>query len=103
MKRLIMMLLLVALAIPATAFAGVGAAAAEVNTVTPSTNDTTRPAAKAYVDVTPGPGTASLAFTTPNAWYSCFEYRTDGDTSSEDQRHQPQHRSSRMVCIPRSA
>ena len=39
MKRLTMMLLLVALAITATGFAGVGAAAAEVNAVTPSTND----------------------------------------------------------------
>jgi hypothetical protein len=78
-----MMLLLVALAISATAFAGVGAAAAEVNTVTPSTNGINKASGSAYVDVTPGPGTASLAFTTPNAWYSCFEYRTDGDTTQK--------------------
>ena len=80
MKRLIMMLLLAALAISATAFAGVGAAAAEVNAVTPSTNVINKASGLAYVDVTPGPGTATLSSHTSNS-ASCFEYRTDGDTS----------------------
>ena len=101
MKRLIMMLLLAALAITATAFATTGSAA-EVNAVTPSTNDINKANGNAYVDVTPGPGTASLAFKTPNAWYSCFEYRTDGDTSQKtsDTNH---NASSLTVCTPTCA
>ena len=100
MKRLIMMLLLVALAITATAFATTGGAA--VNAVTPSTNDINKTNGDAHVDGTPGPGTASLAFTTTNAWYSCFEYRTDGDTSQKTSDAQPQPDVT-MACIPTRA
>lgn len=41
----------------------------------------------AYVDATPGPGTVTLTFHQPHAFYSCFEYRYDGNVP--DQRTSP--------------
>jgi len=58
-----------------------GSALADVNSVTPSTNDANRTAGWAYADVVPGPGTATMTFHSTRGFYSCFEYRTDGDTS----------------------
>ncbi len=57
------------------------AALADVNSVTPSTNDANRAKGWAYVDVTPGVGTATLELHSTRSFLSCFEYRTDGDTS----------------------
>ena len=48
---------------------------------TPSTNDINRTNGWAHVDVTVGPGSATMTFITTRNFYSCFEYRTDGDTS----------------------
>ena len=63
-----------------TIFAVVGLA--EVNDVTPSTNDYNKDNGYAYVTRDEvGPGYGIFTFTTPNSWASCFEYRSDGDTS----------------------
>ena len=60
----------------------VGVATAEVNAVTPSTNDINRTNGWAHVDqVSQGIGTTDLDFISTRNFYSCFEYRTDGDTS----------------------
>lgn len=57
-------------------------AAAEVNAVTPSTNDINRTIGWAHVDqVDVGIGTTTLRLISTRAFASCFEYRTDGDTS----------------------
>lgn len=58
-----------------------GPALAAVNAVTPSTNDINRTNGWAHVDVTVAKGSAMLTFASTRAFYSCFEYRTDGDTS----------------------
>jgi hypothetical protein len=58
-----------------------GSTLAAVNGVTPSTNDANQSKGWAYVDVVPGPGTATMTFHSTRSFYSCFEYRTDGDTS----------------------
>lgn len=54
---------------------------AEVNTVTPSTNDNNKTNGWAHVNVTPKVGEVELEFVNPRSLWSCFEYRTDGDTS----------------------
>ena len=55
---------------------------AEVNSVTPSTNDTNITNGWAHVNqIDVGVGTTELEFVTTRDFYSCFEYRTDGDTS----------------------
>jgi hypothetical protein len=55
---------------------------AEVNAITPSTNDTNRDNGWAHVNQTEvGVGTTTLEFVSTRSFYSCFEYRTDGDTS----------------------
>jgi hypothetical protein len=59
---------------------GAGVAGADVNPVTPSANALNQASGYAYVSVTTGLRTATLTFHTSNWWYSCFEYRTDGDT-----------------------
>lgn len=57
-------------------------ASAAVNATTPSTNDINRTNGWAYVDVvTVGVGEIELKFTNERSFASCFEYRTDGDTS----------------------
>jgi Right handed beta helix region len=53
------------------------------NAVTPSTNDTNRANGWAHVDVTPDAGSATLTFVSTRVFYSCFEYRTDGDTTQQ--------------------
>ncbi len=59
-----------------------GIASADVNAVTPSTNDINRTNGWAHVDqLSAGVGTTDLQFISTRAFYSCFEYRTDGDTS----------------------
>jgi hypothetical protein len=63
------------------------AALADVNSVTPSTNDANRSNGWAYVDVVAGPGTATMTFHSTRSFYSCFEYRTDGDTSQRLTEH----------------
>lgn len=60
----------------------VGVVNAAVNAVTPSTNDINRTNGWAHVDqVSQGVGTTDLQFISTRGFYSCFEYRTDGDTS----------------------
>ena len=60
----------------------VGVGGAAVNAVTPSTNDINRTNGWAHVDqLSQGPGTTNLQFISSRSFYSCFEYRTDGDTN----------------------
>jgi len=57
---------------------------AEVNAVTPSTidiNKTKNPMWAHVNQLNMGPGTTDLQFVSMREFYSCFEYRTDGDTS----------------------
>ena len=62
--------------------ASTNVAFAAVNAVTPSTNDINRTNGWAHVDqVSSGIGTTTLEFISTRAFLSCFEYRTDGDTS----------------------
>lgn len=59
-----------------------GVVSAAVNAVTPSTNDANRTNGWAYVEqLSQGVGTTELQFTSTRGFASCFEYRTDGDTS----------------------
>jgi hypothetical protein len=59
-----------------------GAALADVNPVTPSTNDINRDLGWAHVDASNAAvGSVDLTFVSERAFWSCFEYRTDGDTS----------------------
>jgi len=66
-----------------------GAALAAVNSVTPSTNDANKANGWAYVDVTVDPGMATLTFHSTRPFWSCFEWRTDGDTSQRQSPHNP--------------
>ncbi len=75
MKKAILVLASMALVL------GAGFAFAVVNAVTPSTNDQNQLNGWAYVDVTPGIGEVTADFISTRNFYSCFEYRTDGDTS----------------------
>lgn len=57
---------------------------AEINSVTPSTNDINRTNGWAHVDqVSKGIGTTTLRFIGARPFAGCFEYRTDGDTSQK--------------------
>ena len=68
--------LVAALAVPA---------AAEVNTVTPSTNDINITNNWAHYDVlNTGFGEVTVEFVQPRNFYACFEWRIDGDTSPAD-------------------
>jgi hypothetical protein len=59
-------------------------AATAASAQTPSTNDLNRTLGWAHVDQTSiGVGTSDFAFISTRAFYSCFEYRTDGDTSQK--------------------
>ena len=59
-----------------------GTALGAVNAVTPSTNDINRTNGWAHVDqVSAVRGETTLRFISTRAFFSCFEYRTDGDTS----------------------
>lgn len=79
MKRLLVFALslglVAALAVPAVA---------AVNAVTPSTNDANRTLAWAHFDVvTVGVGEVNVDFISTRGFASCFEYRSDGDTSQK--------------------
>lgn len=55
---------------------------AAINVVTPSTNDINRTNGWAHVDeVSVGIGVVDLEFISERNFFSCFEYRTDGDIS----------------------
>lgn len=55
---------------------------ADINAVTPSTNDINRTKDWAHVDeLSKDIGEVTLQFISTRSFYSCFEYRTDGDTS----------------------
>lgn len=70
------------LAILFSALLSLGVAVAAVNEVTPSTNDDNRDAGWAHVNqLSSGPGFVTLEFVSTNGWFSCFEFRSDGDTS----------------------
>jgi hypothetical protein len=70
------------LMIAALLFAFVGVANAEVNSVTPSTNDINTTNGWAHVnEVNVDIGEVTLEFVSTRNFYSCFEYRTDGDIS----------------------
>jgi hypothetical protein len=56
-----------------------GTALAAVNAVTPSTNDINRTNGWAHVNEVAGVGSVDLEFVSTREFYSCFEYRTDGD------------------------
>jgi hypothetical protein len=56
-------------------------ATAQVNP-TPSTNDINRANGWAHVNqIAVGIGSTTLEFVSTRSFFSCFEYRTDGDTS----------------------
>ncbi len=80
MKRLI------ALAMSLGLVAAIAApVAAEVNSVTPSTNEQNAQLGWAHFAVgSVGPGEATVDFISSRGFYSCFEYRSDGDTSQRD-------------------
>ena len=60
------------------------AVSADVTTVTPSTNEINKTNGWAHVDVvSTGVGNVVLNFVNPRSLWSCFEYRTDGDTSQK--------------------
>lgn len=78
MKKLLISLLVGIIALGVSA----GVVLAAVNAVTPSTNDINRTNGWAHVDqLTEVVGTTDLQFISTRSFYSCFEYRTDGDTS----------------------
>ena len=63
-------------------FVFVGVASAEVNSVTPSTNDINKTNGWAHVnEISSDVGEVTLEFVSTRIFYSCFEYRTDGDTT----------------------
>ena len=65
----------------ALVLSAVGMAAAEVNAVTPSTNDINRDNGWAHFNVVEDdvPGQVTVEFVNPRAHFSCFEYRSDGE------------------------
>jgi len=78
MKKLVASIAMTAILV----LGSVAAASAAVNAVTPSTNDINRTNGWAHVDqLSEGVGTTDLQFISTRPFYSCFEYRTDGDTS----------------------
>jgi len=63
-------------------FGFAGVVSADVNPVTPSTNDINRTKGWAHVDqLSKDVGATDLQFISTRGFYSCFEYRTDGDTN----------------------
>lgn len=67
----------------------IGVVSAEVNAVTPSTNDINRTNGWSHVnEISVNVGEVTLDFIQPRNFYACFEYRTDGDTSQViDEEH----------------
>ena len=76
-KKLIFLTMVLAITLGA-----MSAAFAAVNTVTPSTNDINRTNGWAHVDQV-SDGSRDFTFISTRNFYSCFEYRTDGDTSQK--------------------
>lgn len=73
MFRKVVFLLLILFVVSMVVFASI---------VFPSTNDNNKNMGWAFVDqVSVGIGTTDLQFVSTRNFYSCFEYRTDGDTS----------------------
>ena len=69
-------------AIMIAALLPIGTAFSDVNAVTPSTNGDNRLAGWAHVNVLEiGPGYIELEFVSLRGFFSCFEVRSDGDTS----------------------
>lgn len=68
----------------AMVFGFVGAAGAEVNSVTPSTNDINRTNGWAHVNVVDDsvPGEITLEFVSTRNFFSCFEYRADDEPNT---------------------
>lgn len=65
-------------------FGAAGVTMAAVNAVTPSTNDDNRDKGWAHVNqLDARVGETDLEFVSQRAFWSCFEYRTDGDTSQQ--------------------
>ena len=63
---------------------GAGIVSADVNPVTPSTNEQNKINGWAHVnEISVGVGEVTLEFVSTRSFYSCFEYRTDGDTSQK--------------------
>jgi len=61
-----------------------GVVNADVNPVTPSTNDINRTNGWSHVDVvSTDVGEVTLEFIQPRDFWACFEYRTDGDTTQK--------------------
>ena len=82
MRKNIIQGVLGGLLVLALVFGFAGITKADVNPVTPSTNDINRTNGWAHVDqLSMGVGTTDLHFISTRAFYSCFEYRTDGDTT----------------------
>jgi hypothetical protein len=70
------------LMIAALLFVFVGVAAAEVNSVTPSTNDINKTNGWAHVnEISSDVGEVTLELVSTRNFASCFEYRADGDTA----------------------
>lgn len=60
------------------------AVSAEVNSVTPSTNEINKTNGWAHVDVlNTGVGNVTVNFVSTRGFYSCFEYRSDGNTTQK--------------------
>jgi hypothetical protein len=61
-----------------------GPAGAEVNEVTPSTNDANKAAENAYFEAVPATDSVTLTFISPDPYLSCFEYRADDEAPTEE-------------------
>jgi hypothetical protein len=73
------------------------AAVSAVSEIFPSTNDANRDEGWAHVnkvaeDISNGVGSVTLEFVSTRSFYSCFEYRTDGDESQaiDDEHFNPE-------------
>ena len=75
-----------------------GPALAVVNSVFPSTNDANRSLGWAHVNqVSVGDGAMTLEVVNPRGFASCFEFRSDGDTSQAPWRRELQPRRDRRA------
>jgi hypothetical protein len=79
MKKTILSLIVVSMLVVSLGFV-----LAEVNSVTPSTNEINKANGWAHVNqISQSVGETDLQFVSTRNFYSCFEYRTDGDTSQK--------------------
>ncbi len=65
-------------AVPLVLGGAAGPVAAEVNAVTPSTNDANKAAGDAFFEAVAATDAVTLTFTTGDPYLACFEYRADG-------------------------